>query len=179
MAQRTNFRQAGERIEQLLGELRATSSPPALRQIEDCMSTVVDLYGEVLHRIVDIVSTPNLASGAVAARLLDDDMIASVLILHNLHPQGFRSRIATALERVRPYLGSHGGDIELLVADERSGTVRLRLAGSCDGCPSSLLTVKNAVEAAIMKVAPDVTCIEVQGMVDHPTAAANAAGGRQ
>jgi Fe-S cluster biogenesis protein NfuA len=116
---------------------------------------------------------------AVAARLLDDDMIASVLILHNLHPQGFRSRITAALERVRPYLGSHGGDIELLVADERSGTVRLRLAGSCDGCPSSLLTVKNAVEAAIMKVAPDVTSIEVQGMVDHSATVATALGGRQ
>jgi len=170
MAQRTSFRETGERIEQLLSELRVTTSPAALRQVEDCMSTVVDLYGEVLHRILDIVSTPDLGSGAVAA-LLDDDLIASVLILHNLHPQGFRSRITAALERVRPYLGSHGGDIELLVADERSGTVRLRLAGTCDGCPSSLLTVKHAVEAAIMKAAPDVTSIEVQGVVDHPLAA--------
>ena len=62
---------------------------------------------------------------------------------------------------MRPYLGSHGGDVELLeVTDD--GVVRLRLLGSCDGCPSSSVTLKLAVEDAIEAAAPEVTGIEVE-----------------
>ena len=76
-------------------------------------------------------------------------MIASLLILHGLHPDDFATRVRKALIRVRPYLGSHGGDVELLEADDATGVVRLRMAGSCESCPSSTLTVKLAVEGAI------------------------------
>ena len=65
-----------------------------------------------------------------------------------------------ALDSVRPYLGSHGGDVELLgVTDD--GVVRLRLLGSCDSCPSSTVTLELAVEGAIQAAAPEVTSIEV------------------
>jgi Fe-S cluster biogenesis protein NfuA len=56
---------------------------------------------------------------------------------------------------VRPYLESHGGNVELLGIEE--GVVRLQLQGSCSGCPSSAVTLKLAVEEAIHKAAPDVT----------------------
>jgi Fe-S cluster biogenesis protein NfuA/nitrite reductase/ring-hydroxylating ferredoxin subunit len=71
------------------------------------------------------------------------------------------------LERVRPYLGSHSGDVEYLGLDP-DGTVRLRLAGSCDGCPSSALTVKMAIEKGIEDVAPEVTKVEVEGVAPDP-----------
>src|SRR6185437_8863092 len=59
------------------------------------------------------------------------------------------------------YLGSHGGDVELLGVDD-DGVVRLRLLGSCDGCPSSSVTLKLAVEGAIEAAAPEIGTIEVQ-----------------
>ena len=62
---------------------------------------------------------------------------------------------------MRPYLGTHGGDVELLeITDD--GVVRLRLLGSCDGCASSSVTLKLAVEGAIEAAAPEVTAIEVE-----------------
>ncbi|MGH3784917.1 MAG: NifU family protein, partial [Pseudonocardiaceae bacterium] len=73
-----------------------------------------------------------------------------------------------ALERVRPYLGSHAGDVEYLGMDPDGTTVRLRLAGSCDGCPSSALTVKMAIEKGIEDVAPEVTKVEVEGVAPDP-----------
>ncbi len=76
------------------------------------------------------------------------------------------ARVSDALERVRPYLGSHGGDVELVSVDETSGVVKLRLGGSCDGCPSSMVTVKLAVEGAIEELAPEITRVEVEGMAD-------------
>jgi Fe-S cluster biogenesis protein NfuA/nitrite reductase/ring-hydroxylating ferredoxin subunit len=71
------------------------------------------------------------------------------------------ARVAGALESVRPYLGSHGGDVELLDISA-DGVVKLRLLGSCQGCPSSAVTLKFAVEDAIAAAAPEVTSILVE-----------------
>src|SRR5262249_20495551 len=75
------------------------------------------------------------------------------------------------LARVRPYLASHGGDVELLGIDEPSGVVRLHMIGSCDGCPSSALTLKLAVESAILALAPEISHIEVDGAAPRSAAA--------
>ncbi len=65
-----------------------------------------------------------------------------------------------ALDQVRPYLGSHGGNVEL-VSVAADGAVHLRMQGSCHGCPSSAITLKNSIEQAIYDKAPDVTSIHV------------------
>ena len=71
------------------------------------------------------------------------------------------TRVEQALDSVRPYLGSHGGDVELLEVTA-DGVVRLRLLGSCDGCASSAVTLKLAVEGAIEAAAPEIIGIEVE-----------------
>ena len=63
-------------------------------------------------------------------------------------------------------LRSHHGDVELVGI--MSGVVRLRMQGSCHGCPSSALTLKNAIEEAIYAAAPEVAEIAVEGVVDAP-----------
>jgi len=66
-----------------------------------------------------------------------------------------KERVVKALERVRPYLQSDGGDIELIeVADDMS--VKVRLTGACHGCPYSMQTLKAGVEQAIMKEVPEI-----------------------
>jgi Fe-S cluster biogenesis protein NfuA/nitrite reductase/ring-hydroxylating ferredoxin subunit len=97
-----------------------------------------------------------------------DELVEHLLLLHGLHPVDPETRVRGALEEVRPYLESHGGDVELLgVVD---GVARVRLSGSCEGCPSSTMTLKLAIEDAIHKAAPDVESVEADG------AAAPAAG---
>jgi Fe-S cluster biogenesis protein NfuA/nitrite reductase/ring-hydroxylating ferredoxin subunit len=67
-------------------------------------------------------------------------------------------RVREALDGVRPYLGSHGGDVELVgVAD---GVARVRMQGSCEGCPASAMTLKLAIEDAVLRAAPDVERVE-------------------
>lgn len=66
-----------------------------------------------------------------------------------------KERVKTALERVRPYLQSDGGDIDLVeVSDDM--TVKVRLTGACHGCPYSMQTLKAGVEQAIMKEVPEI-----------------------
>ncbi len=69
---------------------------------------------------------------------------------------------------MRPYLGWHGGDGGLVSVVD--GVVRLRMAGTCDGCPSSARTVSLAVETAIRELAPEVTVIHVDGASAAPAA---------
>jgi len=79
-----------------------------------------------------------------------------------LHPSSLEARVEGALAKVRPFLGRHGGDVELLGIDDALGAVKLRLLGSCDGCPSSAATLQGAVEVAILEAAPEVTRIVVE-----------------
>jgi Fe-S cluster biogenesis protein NfuA len=66
-----------------------------------------------------------------------------------------KEKVLKALERVRPYLQSDGGDIELIeVTDDLS--VKVRLKGACHGCPYSMQTLKAGVEQAILKEVPEI-----------------------
>jgi len=151
----------GERVEALLAEFASTSDPTTAERAEELVGLLVEFYGAGLARILELLDEQ------AAAPLLADKTVAGLLVLHDLHPQSTEERVLGALERVRPYLGSHAGDVEYLGLDP-DGTVRLRLAGSCDGCPSSALTVKMAIEKGIEDVAPEVTKVEVEGVVPDP-----------
>jgi len=153
----TYWRSAGGRIQHLL-EASAADGPVAQGRAEKLVREVVDLYGAVLARIVDGVGDP-----AVVDRLVADDLVASLLLVHGLHPHDVTRRVAHALDTVRPYLGSHGGDVRLLdVTDGAEGsTVRLEFSGNCKGCPSSAVTLELTVEDAVRAAAPEVTSIQV------------------
>jgi Fe-S cluster biogenesis protein NfuA len=64
-------------------------------------------------------------------------------------------RVKKVLEKVRPYLQSDGGDIEL-VEVTADLTVKVRLSGACYGCPYSLQTLKAGVEQALLKEVPEI-----------------------
>jgi Fe-S cluster biogenesis protein NfuA len=164
MTEGGDLRHAGDRIEHLLEEIRSMASPPVWERVDALVRLIVQLYGTGLERIVEAVEAPEASVQTIRARFLKDELIASLLLLHGLSPEDLDTRVQKALERVRPYLGFHGGDVEVVSTDAEHGVVRLRMTGSCDGCPSSLFTVKLAVEGAIQEVAPEVTRIEVEGV---------------
>lgn len=59
--------------------------------------------------------------------------------------------------RIRPAVNEDGGDIRYVDFDEEgSGVVTVQLAGSCVGCPSSSVTLKNGVENMLMHYIPEV-----------------------
>ena len=147
-------------VDALVGELQQLPDPASRALVEELLSTVLDLHGEALSRMLDALGPRgDPASDRLLERLAADDLIRGVLLLHGLHPVDLRSRVEGALESVRPYMRSHGGGVELvgLTGD----TVRIRLEGHCQGCPSSMVTLKLAVEKAIYDAAPDVAAIEV------------------
>lgn len=162
MAQQS-VRDTSARIDELLDEL-AQSAPPALVQrVEELLRCVMALYGAGLERLVET------AGPEVVRRLAADELVGNLLVLHDLHPDDVDSRVQAALDGVRPYLGSHAGGVALSGVDAE-GIVHLRLEGSCDGCPSSTETVRNAIEDAVLTAAPDVVAVAVEGMVESDPA---------
>ena len=164
-----DLRAAGERIEALLVASSAHGAM-ARERSEELVRVVADLYGAGIERILDIVYDAGRLDDEVLDALAADDLVASLLMVHGLYPHDVTTRVEQALADVRPYLGSHGGDVELLGVTE-DGVVRLRLLGSCDGCASSSVTLKLAVEGAVEAAAPEVTGIEVETPAESPTGA--------
>jgi Fe-S cluster biogenesis protein NfuA len=154
------LRAAGDRIEVLMGDLAALS-PAVQVKAEELVRLLMQLYGAGLNRILSIVDEAGAAAGPIFARLAADDLISTLMVLHDLHPLDLDFRVERALDHVRPYLESHGGNVKLLGID--GDVVRLRLEGSCKSCPSSTITMKLAVEKAIEEAAPEIAHIEVEG----------------
>jgi len=146
----------------LLDEVQQATTPAVHERVEELVRSLVGLYGAGLERAVELVAGPGEPDRL--RTLADDDLVGSLLVLHDLHPDDVLTRVQGALDRVRPYLGSHAGGVTLVGVDP-DGIVRLRLEGSCDGCPSSAMTVQNAIEDAILTAAPDVLAVEVEGVV--------------
>ncbi|TDQ28796.1 NifU family protein [Tenacibaculum caenipelagi] len=65
-----------------------------------------------------------------------------------------RNNVEKALEEIRPFLVSDGGNIKLLSIE--NDTVKVQLEGACSGCSVNQMTLKNGVEATIKKYAPEI-----------------------
>lgn len=75
-------------------------------------------------------------------------------------PDELKAAVEEALNEVRPYLQSDGGDVELVDIDYANKTVNVVLTGACKGCPSAELTLKGGVERTIKKYAPEINNVE-------------------
>jgi Fe-S cluster biogenesis protein NfuA len=159
----TRVKQVGDRIEELLALLRSAGGDYAVAA-EELTGLLVEMYGDGLSNIMAAVA--DAGPPELVAKLTEDPLVESLLLLHDLHPLDVDARVQRALDQVRPYLGSHAGGVEYLGVDD--GVARLRLEGSCHGCPSSTVTVRLAIEDAVLNAAPEVTEVAVEGVTEPP-----------
>ncbi|MFB7247254.1 hypothetical protein CW362_18785 [Streptomyces populi] len=160
--------ETGERIGALLDELAQRAGPEARDVADELVRCLMEFYGEGLARTVRLLRSAPDGADPLAV-LTADELVSDLLILHDLHPEDTATRVGRALDKVRPYLGSHAGDVEVTGLDLEAAdgpTLRLRLRGSCDGCPSSTQTVRWTIEEAVARIAPEVARIEVEGTTD-------------
>jgi Fe-S cluster biogenesis protein NfuA len=167
----TDPHEVGRLIEELLSDCAAHADPAVSETAEELARLLMGMYGAGLERVVTLLAGAGPEGAGLLAELAGDDLVGSLLVLHDLHPEDTQARVHRALESVRPYLGSHAGDVELLgVVDGPDGpVVRLALRGSCDGCPSSAATVTGAIEKAIEELCPEVARVDVDGLTPAPS----------
>ena len=151
---------------------RPSSTPTAIRprasSADELVSAVVQMYGAGLERIVGSLLEGGEEGVRLAGALADDELVAALLLIHDLHPVPLAERVQGALEQVRPYMESHGGNVELLSLQE--GVARISLRGSCSDCAASAVTLELAIKQALEEAAPDLEGLEVEGVQPAPTA---------
>ena len=153
-------------IEALVNRIENVADPALKATAKELVQSLMELHGAGIERMLEIVRQDATSESSIIEALVRDDHVRSLLLIYGLHPDSLETRVTQALEKTRPYLKSHGGNVNLVGVDD-SGTVTLRLEGNCHGCPSSSATLKLAVEEAIYEAAPDVTAILVQGDIQE------------
>jgi hypothetical protein len=160
--------QALVRLEELIEILNANPGP-AQESARELVSLVLDLHGIGLARLMAIVSNAEVGA-AVLARLVENEQVRAMLLLHGLHPDDLETRVRRAVDRQRPHLGVRG--VRLSVVEIAKSTVRLRVdRGSSGAIPApALLALPAEIENAVAEAAPDAEAILIEGL-DHLYAA--------
>ncbi|MFI5040509.1 MAG: hypothetical protein ACHQNA_01450 [Acidimicrobiales bacterium] len=141
-------RAAGERIAQLLDDVHAAVGARTWASIEELVRLLTDLYGGGLARTIELLGG---AEPAALQQLASDDLVASLLLLHGLHPDGLAARVHRAVNAVAPAIRSRGGDVEIEDVDEELGTVRVTLTVPGHGVES----VREQIAAMLADAVPD------------------------
>jgi len=167
MPEDADFQRRMQRIETLVHEIESVADPRVQSRAVELVSLLMELHGAGLARMLELLAEEGNAEAATR-QFVADPLVRSLLLLYGLHPESLESRVQQALAKVRPVLESHGGNVDLLEIGD--GVVRLRLTGSCHGCPSSAATLRGAIETAIDEFAPDVAELNVEGVAVAPPA---------
>jgi Fe-S cluster biogenesis protein NfuA/nitrite reductase/ring-hydroxylating ferredoxin subunit len=150
------------RVQELQERLESSGESAARAVAEELVSAIVQMYGAGLERIFGSLIQDGADGERIAASLADDELVATLLLIHDLHPVSLEQRVQGALESVRPYMESHGGNVELLSLED--GVARIRLRGSCSDCSASSVTLELAIKQALEEAAPDLEGLEVEGI---------------
>jgi Fe-S cluster biogenesis protein NfuA len=161
---------AAERLDELMSRIDRLPANSARELVTDCIRGLLDLYGEGLSRILELAENAETDGKSFRDALLRDKTVRALLLIHDLHPHDLESRLLEALEGLRPYMESHGGNIELVSIENQ--TARLRFTGACKGCPSSAVTMELNVRRAVEEACPDLAGIEVESETPNESSAA-------
>lgn len=150
------FTRRSERIEELVSRIENCGDPELRAMAKELLQAVLELHAAALEEMMDAIAT--LPEGEAALTEISRNvLISSVLSLHGIHPVPVEARVTEAIEEARPYLKSHGGDVEL--ASVEDGIVHVRLQSLAGNGAASQEKLKQAVETAIYDAAPEVAAV--------------------
>ena len=152
----------GKSIQELIERITEVPDPSSREMLEECLESLLRFYGKGLARILELVEEAGPEGREVYDRLINDGAVRGLLLIHGLHPVPLETRLREALDKIRPYMESHGGNVELLSLED--DVARLRLQGHCKTCPSSAVTMELAIRGAIEEACPDLMGFEVEGV---------------
>jgi Fe-S cluster biogenesis protein NfuA len=147
--------QAVDRIQVLVDRLDQHHDPEVVRMVFELLDWIDVLHREGLERLAG-----GLAGAQMLERAVDDPVVAHLFSVYGLlDAADAPQRVDEAIEEIRPYVLSHGG--EMTVESIEGGVVRVRMLGACDGCPSAIVTLTQSLERAIRDRWPGLVRIDV------------------
>jgi len=140
------------RIAELTRELESSPDPHLKESARQLVQLVLELHGAALARLLGLLQEPGGLDPARLRALTHDDLIASVLALHGLHPDPLPERARQALQRLQPRLAAQGVEAELHgFTPEGLAQIRVRRPGA-----ESDPHLKAQLEEALLAAAPEI-----------------------
>lgn len=156
------LRAESSQIEQLLDELRSLVSEPVFHRVEDVIGRIVRMYGAGIARAVGHARGAGVDVRRYDELCCDDDLLASLLLLHGIHPRTTTQRIEAALGVLCQELGLPAG---ALVLESLSGDAAiLRASGTLGGGAMASRVAEGIVHRVVEAAAPEVASIEIAGL---------------
>jgi Fe-S cluster biogenesis protein NfuA len=161
-----------QRIETLVRKLESSGDAATQTAARELVQALLDLHGTGLLRVMALVDQ----SGEPGARLIEqfgqDPAVSRLLLLHDLHPQDFATRVRQAIERLSGALRRQGASVELVSVDE-AGVVTVRaVASGLQGCGSTAADLRRAIEDGVYESAPESIAVVVEGLQEPGAPAA-------
>ncbi|MHB1535168.1 MAG: NifU family protein [Acidimicrobiales bacterium] len=153
---------AGDRIEALLEQLRSSTEGRVWMRVEELVCLLTEFYGAGMARTIDLLGD----QPAIIARLARDDLVGSLLLLHDLHPEDLATRAARAVEAVAAKVREAGAEVELTAVDPGTAAVSVTVTSGGAGCGSTAKTLRETVTQALVDAVPDAVSLDIR--VDTP-----------
>jgi hypothetical protein len=124
---------------------------------------VTDLYGAGIARIIHTaIAADGPRGAALLEELAEDDLVASLLLVHDLHPTSLRVRVENVLADVRSSFTE--ADVRLVHLDEESLTIRLRIVAS-GSSPAATAALERRVREAVEAALPELEQVEMDRLL--------------
>jgi hypothetical protein len=156
------LRAESSQIEHLLDELRSLVPEPVFHRVEDVIGRIVRMYGAGIARAVGHARTAGVDDRRYDELCCDDDLLASLLLLHGMHPRTAQQRIEAALVVLCTELGLPAG--ALVLESLADNAVILRASGALGGGAMASRVAEGIVHRVVEAAAPEVASIEIAGL---------------
>jgi hypothetical protein len=153
------FRERIGRIEELVQDIESTADPAIRATAKELVQSVMDLHAAAIERILEIVTKAGEPGTRIVASLGADELTGSLLVLYNLHPEDFATRVHRGVERAQQMLVRRGAVVHLLAVGD--GTVQLKIDTNGHNCGSTTTELQSIVRGALFEAVPDATEIMI------------------
>lgn len=164
-----DFREDVQKIAGLVQDIESIADPAVRAATKNLVQSLMDLHGAALEKALEIMTEAGEAGMNIIDRLGRDSLVSSILVLYGLHPEDIETRVAQAVDRLRPQLRKQGCELSLLGAQD--GAIRLRVDTGSHTCGSTAKTVQATVEGAMYDAAPDLMSLVIEGLEEKPASA--------
>ena len=146
-------------IEPLIEHIRQHPDADFRRKVQRLTQMLLELHQQGLTRILQQLQNDG-QEGAALDRLLQDPLVANLLVLHGLHPADFQTRLQQGIANVEKLIASHGATMLVESGTEESVTITIAPADSA--CASSSDGLCHHVRQLIMAAVPDAIEVAVR-----------------
>jgi Fe-S cluster biogenesis protein NfuA len=149
------------RIEELVQKIESTADPALRATAKELVQSVMDLHGAGIERMLEILSNAGDAGASMLHSFAADELVSSLLVLYDVHPEDFDTRVNRGIEKARRLLKRRSADLHVVAIEQ--GAVHLQINTNGHSCGSSAHEFEKIIREALFETAPDALEVRVDG----------------